>query len=318
MAAPLASAAMASPSLFDAHSPEAHAIADLFTETLAVCGVILTVVTGLILWCVVRFRAKGAAMPPQTHGDRRLEIAWTVLPLLVVAWLFFLTTQAAKRTDAGDAREPDLTVVAHQWWWEARYRSGAVTANEIHVPVGVSLYVEIQSADVIHDFWVPQLARKIDATPGHPTHVWMQADAPGTYTGACAEYCGAEHAWMRIAVIAEPPSDFEAWERGVLSPATAPETPEAARGARLFADKTCARCHGILTSGADTRPRVAPDLTHVGGRQTLAAGLLANNLENLTSWLKNPQALKPGSHMPSLQLTGEEARDLALYFEGLR
>jgi cytochrome c oxidase subunit 2 len=309
---------MASPSLFDAHSPEAHATLDLFTLTLVVCAVILALVAGLLGWCVVRYRARGAELPPQTHGHRGLEVAWTALPLLVVVWLFFLTTRTAARTEPEAARTPDLTVIAHQWWWEARYRSGAVAANEIHVPVGQSLYIEIRSADVIHDFWVPQLARKIDATPGHTTHVWMQADAPGTYPGACAEYCGTQHAWMRIVVVADAPADFEAWEKRQLSPAAEPETPDAARGARLFADKTCARCHGILTAGPDTRPRVAPDLTHLGGRQTLAAGVLANTPENLAAWLKDPQSFKPGSHMPSLQLTSEDARDLAVYFEGLR
>src|SRR5215467_707777 len=317
-------AAMASP--FDVHSPEARAIADLFTETLLVCAVILLIVTGLVVWCAVRFRARGAGEPPETHRDKRLEIAWTVGPRLVLVGLFVLTSKTVGATDPSSNRPPDLTVIAHQWWWEVRYRSGASTANEIHIPVKRDLLVEIRSADVIHDFWVPQLARKIDATPGHPTHVWMQADAPGTYLGACAEYCGTQHAWMRISVVAQSPDEFAAWEKGVLPPSPAPSTEAATRGARLFQAKTCVRCHDLrlsvgfnppLTplSSPIEGPRAGPDLTHLAGRETLGAGVLVNDKDGLTRWLKDPQAIKPGSHMPGFQLTDDEVADFVAYFE---
>ena len=230
-----------------------------------------------------------------------------------------LTARTMAASDVPPGREPDLTIIAHQWWWEVRYRSGAVTANEIHVPVGRNLVLAIQSADVIHDFWVPQLARKIDATPGHPTFLTMQVDKAGTYLGACAEYCGTEHAWMRITVIADESMRFDEWERHQRDPAPSPATEAAVRGREAFQEMTCARCHGIAQADALTdRPRVAPDLTHLAERRTLAAGLLDNNPDTLARWLKDPQALKPGSHMPSLQLTGPQVDDLVAYFEALK
>ena len=309
----------ASTSPFDAHSSEARAIAQLFTQTLVVCAAIMLVVIGLVAYCIVKFRAKaGANEPPQIHGHTRLEIAWTVLPFLIELGLFFLTVRTMSATDpATEGRSPDLTIIAHQWWWEVRYPSGVVTANEIHIPVGKQLYVELQSADVIHDFWVPQLARKIDATPGRPTHFWMAADDPGTYSGACAEYCGAEHAWMRIRVVGQSAEDFTAWQNHELTPGVSPALGSgASRGAKLFRERTCVKCHAV--AGASEDARVAPDLTHVAERDTLAAGLLVNNPNNLAAWLKNPQALKPGSHMPSLQLDDKEVSDLVTYFETLR
>ncbi len=312
--------AVASP--WGAQSPEARAIADLFTQTLGICGVIFVIVAGLVGYCVVKFRAKqdGTGVqkePSQIEGHKRLEIAWTIAPLLIVVALFALTARTMAATDPPADRAPDVTVIGHQWWWEARYPSGAVTANEIHIPVGKAWLVEVQSADVIHDFWVPALARKIDATPGHPTHVWMQADTAGRYGGTCAEYCGSQHAWMRIVVVADAPANFEAWQRGQNTVASAPVSEAAARGASLFASKTCVQCHAIETSPTAPRPSVAPDLTHLAARKTLAAGLLDNTPDALGRWLRDPQSIKPGSHMPSLKLTDGEVADLVAYFGGL-
>src|SRR5579883_109032 len=178
---------------FDPHSPEARAISSLFGQTLMVCAAIGVVVAVLVGWCVVRYRARaGDAEPSQVHGHRWLEIGWTLVPLVIVVWLFGQTASAMGTSDPPPDREPDLVVVGHQWWWEARYPSGVVTANEIHVPAGKELIVRVESADVIHDFWVPQLGRKVDATPGRPVFVRLEADAPGTYLGACAEYCGTQ------------------------------------------------------------------------------------------------------------------------------
>jgi cytochrome c oxidase subunit 2 len=305
---------------FAAHSPQARSIARVFEETLAVSGAVFFVVATFVAICVVRFRAREhAAEPPQTLGHRGLEVAWTVGPLLVVSLLLVRTAQTMAATDPPADREPDLTIVAHQWWWEARYRSGAVTANEIHVPVGRNLLVAVESADVIHDFWVPQLGRKIDAIPGHPAHVWMQADEPGTYAGACAEYCGDEHAWMRIAVVAEAAVDFDAWERHIREPAAAPSNAAALRGATTFRQSTCVDCHRIAgVDGASGGSHAAPDLTHLADRKTLAAGVLANDRDHLVLWLEDPQRFKPESHMPSLQLTDAQADDLASYLETLR
>ncbi len=303
---------------FDPHSPEARAISGLFLQTLFVCGAIGLLVAVLVGWCVVRYRARpGDPEPPQTHGHKWLEIGWTLGPLVVVVWLFGLTANAMGATDRPPDREPDLVVTGHQWWWEARYPSGLITANEIHVPAGKELLVRVESADVIHDFWVPQLGRKIDAIPGHPSYVWMEADAPGTYLGACAEYCGSQHAWMRIVVVAHAPDEMSAWERHEEEPAPVPATAAAARGAALFQDKTCVKCHAIGGMGGE-QARVAPDLTHLAERTTLGAGVIANDPPGLARWLREPQVVKPGSHMPDLNLGDEEVGDLVSYFETLR
>jgi cytochrome c oxidase subunit 2 len=302
---------------FAGQSLEARAIGELFTETLVICAVILAVVTGLVGFCIARFRAKdGAAEPAQLDGHARLEIVWTAVPLLIVVALFVLTARTMGATDPPADRAPDLTVIGHQWWWEVRYPSGAVTANEVHVPIGRSVLVELRSADVIHDFWVPSLARKIDANPGRPNHFWISADRAGVYDGACAEFCGAQHAWMRIRVVAESAADFAAWEQRQLAPAPAAAGEREARGRALFKDLTCVRCHGI--AGVSPDPRVAPELTHLAGRSTLAAGVLENTPANLAAWLQDPQAWKPGSHMPSLKLSDAQVADLVAYFETLR
>jgi cytochrome c oxidase subunit 2 len=304
---------------FVGHSAEARAMADLLVQTLVVCGVILAVVVGLVATCIVRFRARaGAPEPAQIHGHTRLELVWTLIPVAIVVLLFVLTARTMGATDPPPpARAPDLTVIGHQWWWEVRYPSGVVTANEIHIPVGQELFVELQSADVIHDFWVPALARKIDANPGRPNHFWISADQAGVYDGTCAEYCGAQHAWMRIRVIADAPADFAAWQRRELQPAAPPAAGgSAARGQALFTALTCVRCHAV--AGVTPDVRVAPDLTHLAARQTLAAGLLENNATTLAAWLHDPQGWKPGSHMPDLRLSADQVADLVAYFETLR
>ena len=208
--------------------------------------------------------------------------------------------------------------MAHQWWWEAKYASGAVTANEIHIPVGQRVALRLESADVIHDFWVPELGRKMDIIPGRPSTMWIEADSAGTYEGACAEYCGVQHAWMRILVIAQSPEDFAAWERHELekAPAPAPADADATRGASLFASMTCVSCHAI--DGTTATARYAPDLTHVAERRTLGAGVLVNTAANLGRWLKNPQDIKDGCHMPNAQLSDAQVQGLVAYFETLR
>jgi cytochrome c oxidase subunit II len=316
---------------FDAHSPETRAIASLFTETLLVCAVIFVVVTGLVGYCVVRFRARpGDAEPRQIDGHRRLEILWTIIPCLIVLGLFGLTDRAMALSDAPPDRDPDIVIIGHQWWWEARYPNGAVTANEIHIPAGKDLVVRVESADVIHDFWAPRLGRKVDATPGHPVTIQIQSDTPGLFHGACAEYCGAQHAWMRFDVIAESSRDFETWVAHQASGAgPLPSVPAAfgtpsddpiARGAKLFAERTCVDCHAVRGHEPDGRKpaTVAPDLTHFASRRSLGAGVLPNTSSDLFVWLKYPQSVKPGCHMPSLRLSNAEAEDLVAYLEVLQ
>jgi cytochrome c oxidase subunit 2 len=297
-------------------STAAHAIAALFTQTLVICGVIFLVVAVLVTLCLVRFREGNGREASEVDGNKRLEIAWTIAPVLVLVLLLILTARTMSVVDPPPDHDADLTIVAHQWWWEVRYASGAIAANEIHIPVGKRLVLAVESADVVHDFWVPDLARKIDATPGHPVSIWLEADHPGTYLGACAEYCGAEHAWMRILVVADAPDDFAAWENKQQKHAEPPVDLAAARGLQVFRQKTCQNCHDV--AGAAAGAHVAPDLTHLAGRTTLGAGVLENSPDNLKKWLVQPSAWKPASHMPDVQLSDGEVSDLVTYFETLR
>lgn len=304
--------------VFNPTSPEARAISDLFLAVLVICAVILAIVAGLVAYSLVRCRARpGSGEPRQVFGSHRLEILWTVVPCLVLVWIFTLTVRAMRLSDPAGSEPPDLIVVGHQWWWEAQYPKLAVTtANELHIPVGQRLSVQLESADVIHDFWVPQLARKMDAIPGITNHLWLQAEKAGTYLGACAEYCGAEHAWMRFRVVAQSRAEFAAWATRQAQPAAVPGKGPAEHGRELFLQMTCASCHAI--QGVSAVTNVAPDLTHVTSRSTLGSEVVQNTPADLARWLKNPQAVKPGCRMPNLNLTEAQVNDLVSFLEGLR
>jgi cytochrome c oxidase subunit 2 len=214
-------------------------------------------------------------------------------------------------------RKPDLKVIGHQWWWEAEYpQSGVITANEIHIPIGKDLLVEVDGYDVIHDFWVPELGRKIDAVPGHPNHIWIRADEPRVYQGVCAEFCGSEHTWMRMIVVAEPQAAFDAWQTAQLATPPQPSGGAAAEGLELVKTESCLNCHAI--SGLPGHKNIGPDLTHIASRRILASGAIDNSPENLFKWLKDPESIKPESHMPNFQLSDDRANALVAYMETLK
>lgn len=230
---------------------------------------------------------------------------------------FAIQTMTSVQAAPAEGQEPDLVITGHQWWWEAYYpASGAVAANEIHIPSGQKLLVRLESADVIHDWWVPRLGRKMDAIPGQGNLVWMEAREPGTYLGACSEFCGAQHAWMRIQVIAHSPADFADWEQAQLQTPAAPTDALVRRGEALFTQKTCANCHTV--AGTEAQANVGPNLTHVASQETLLTGILENTPNNLARWLKNPQAIKPGAHMPDFLLTPDEINALVAYLQSLK
>jgi cytochrome c oxidase subunit 2 len=236
---------------------------------------------------------------------------------LIVIMLFAMTARTMSFSDPGPVPKPDLVVVGHQWWWEVKYPdSGVITANEIHIPVGKALSVELQSADVLHEFWVAELSRKMTTVPGHPNHIWLQADKPGTYLGVCSEFCGTQHAWMRFTVVAEEASKFTAWQQAQLQPAFAPTSDAAAKGLALFQQKTCASCHAI--EGTGLAARVGPDLTHFASRRQLGAGVAENSTDALRHWLANPQDLKPGVKMPNFKFTDDELSALTAYLGALQ
>jgi cytochrome c oxidase subunit 2 len=310
---------MHSSNALDPHSPQARAIYDLGIVSTIVFVLIFLIVAGAIVYAIFRFRAReGEPEPKQFAGSERVEIIWTVIPFLIVVLLFVLTLRGMNRADPPPAPSPDLVVTGHQFWWEAQYpASGAVTANEIHIPVGKPLSVQLDSKDVLHEFWVPELARKMTTVPGQPNHIWLQADKPGVYIGTCSEFCGTQHAWMRILVVADEPSKFEEWQRAQLHPGQAPTSDAATRGLALFQTSTCISCHAIRgVTGADAH--VAPDLTHVASRRQLAAGILENTPANMRRWLKNPQHIKPGVLMPDFNYTDQQLDQLGTYLESLR
>jgi cytochrome c oxidase subunit 2 len=310
--------------LFHPVSHQAHAISVLFAFVLILSAVVFAGIVAVVAFIIWRFRHRraGADEPRRVFGHRKLEIVWTAIPVATVALLFALTLGAMRASDPATPpdRTPDVVLVAHQWWWEIRYPSARVTtANDLHLPAGTQQLLELQSADVIHDFWVPRLGRKIDVVPGRPVRLWLAADSAGTYAGACAEYCGAEHAWMRLRVTAQPPAQFASWlaEQQRPAPASATNDTLAAQGAALFANLTCVNCHAVRGTPYDTA-RVGPDLTHVATRPTLAAERLPNTPENLRRWMQAPDVMKPGSYMPNLHLSEHDLDRLVAYLLTLR
>lgn len=299
-------------------SPQAQGIEHLFLFTLAVCAVIFTVVSGLVVYSSFHFRDKPGKREPQySFGNKKLEIIWTAIPLAILLILFGSTWNTMRAVDPPPAAQPDVIVTARQWWWDVSYpKAGVVTANELHLPTNRDMSIRILTGDVIHDFWVPQLTRKMDAIPDLTNHIWIRAERPGVYQGECAEYCGAQHAWMRFRVISESVADFALWERAQAMPAAMPAGDEAARGGERFQQLTCANCHQIRGTAANGR--VAPDLTHFGSRKMLAAERLVNTPENVSEWLRNPAAFKPGCKMPNLQLPDTDIQSLTAYLESLQ
>ena len=284
-----------------------------------ICLAIFLLVAGLVTYAGWRFRDRpGATEPKQIFGSTRWEMAYLIPPVLLLSVVFAFTLRVMHTSDPpGQASGDDIVVTGHQWWWEVRYpKLGITTANEIHIPAGQDVQFGFESADVIHDFWVPELGRKIDMIPGRHAKIWLAADHPGTYLGACAEFCGKEHAWMRIRVIADDQATFAAWAARQSRQGANPTADAQLRGQHDVMTYSCANCHSI--AGTSARGRVGPDLTHLGSRQTLAAGRLENTPERLSAWLHDPDEFKPGSHMPNLRLTDEQRSDIVQYLETLK
>lgn len=299
-------------------SPQARSIFNLGVVATIIFAVIFIIVAGIIVYALMRFRwREGEPDPHQLAGNRLVEIIWTVVPCVIVAALFTLTARAMYLSDPPPAPTPDLIVTGHQWWWEARYpQSDLVVANEFHIPVGKAFSVQLESADVLHEFWLPELARKITAVPGHPNHMWIEADKPGTYLGICSEFCGTQHAWMHFLLIAETEAEFDAWQQAQLKPAAHPVSDLATKGHALFMQNNCVNCHAI--NGTTANSRIAPDLTHFASRRQLGSGVADNTPENLRRWLADPQQVKPGVKMPGYKFTDEQIAQLVAYFETLK
>jgi cytochrome c oxidase subunit II len=316
---------VSTPSIFAPASTPAFAIRDLSWFVLGICAVIFVVVAGLLTYSLIRFRRRpgeDGGEPPQVYGSNQIELAWTVVPVLIVVVLFLAT---ARYIFGIEGLEPPpnalrVTVVGHQWWWEIRYPDlGIVTANELHVPVSdpaerTPTFLTLQSADVIHSFWVPQLAGKMDVIPNKTNRVWIDPRTPGLYVGQCAEFCGVQHAGMLLRVFVHPTDEFAAWVAAQQAPAT--DDPAVRAGRELFQSVACINCHTVR--GTPANGIFGPDLTHLMSRSTLGAGVATNAPENLRDWIDNPDALKPGALMPAMKLSHADLDQLVAYLLTLR
>jgi cytochrome c oxidase subunit II len=294
--------------------PDAAAIAWLTWLMTGVFTAVFVLVLVLMVIALFRRGNGGGNRPPL--GPRGFIVGGGVaLPLLILIPLYVvsLETSAKLRAPTGQLT---IRVVGHQWWWEVHYPDhDIVTANEIYIPAGQNVRLELVSADVIHSFWVPSLHGKRDMIPGLMNPFWLRAASPGVYRGQCAEYCGTQHAHMAFHVVALPPERFAGWLEARQRPRpVAAETPES-RGQQVFLRAGCARCHAIR--GTAARGNLGPDLTHVGSRQSLGAGRLPNTRGNLLGWVADAPSLKPGIHMPKSYLASDDLFDLVTYLESL-
>jgi cytochrome c oxidase subunit 2 len=295
--------------------PAASSVAGLWWPMLFAATAVFAFVAGMLLLAAARGRrrteeqAKGAA----AWGEPFILIAGVLVSgAILVGFFVFSLGRMQALADGGRRTKLTVAVVGHDWWWEVRYPNGAVSANEIHIPTGVPVRLELTTDDVIHSFWVPRLGPKTDMIPGQRNSLWLEASEPGVYRGQCAEFCGLQHANMIIRVVADTPPDFEQWVGGQAQPAA----PSAARGQGVFETQTCAGCHRIRGTAADGN--AGPDLTHFGGRATIGAGVLPMSGENLRRWITNPQSVKPGAAMPPTTLAPDQLAALVTYLEGLR
>ena len=312
-------------SALDVHGASAISIKDLILLIVVVCSVVWTMVMVALIFALWRKRGRQERPLNVNPGTERrmtisvlLAVAATVIIISAFTVLSFLVTRGLNV-----AGNEDLTIKVRglQWWWGIEYFGSAAdqrfeTANEIHIPVGRNVRLQLEGIDVIHSFWVPSLAGKQDLVPGRPNELIIRAERAGVYRGQCAEFCGLQHAHMAFFVIAEEQSAFDEWVRSQRQDALAASDEEVISGREAFMAKQCAACHTIRgTSASGTS---GPDLTHVGGRKYIAAGLLETTRGSLAAWIADPQTLKPGNNMPMVPLNAEELRSISAYLASLK
>jgi cytochrome c oxidase subunit 2 len=303
-------------SFLDAKGSEADRVAGVWWLMFGLAAAVYIVVAGCILYAATRGRRRRG--PARLHDNWFIWIGGVIAPVFILAVLAVVTVDATSALRTSTPGQLRIDVTGKLWWWEVRYPGrGVVTANEIHIPRGTPVSLHLTSDNVIHSFWVPELAGKMDTIPGQPNDLEFTADTVGRFQGRCAEFCGLQHAHMGVDVIVDTPSDFGRWlarrERVPLEPASE----EAARGQLVFQRQACAGCHTIR--GTDSRGTIGPDLTDVGSRRLLGAGAILNTPENMRDWIRDSQAIKPGITMPSfLSLPDRDIAALAAYLESLK
>ena len=310
---------MSPTNIFAPASTSAHAIVQLSIFVVAIAVAIFAVVGGLLAYAVVKFRKRrqgDGREPAQIYGSTRIELAWTVIPILIVFVLFLASARVIFSVQA--APHPpgalEVTVIGHQYWWEYRYPGqNVVTANELHVPAGERTLLTLLSADTDHSFWVPRLAGKTDLIPNHPNTMWIEPSETGLYLGQCAQYCGTQHGKMLLRVYVQTRAEFDAWIRAQAAPA---RTDEVSEGRRIFEQTACINCHAV--AGTPANGRFGPDLTHLMSRETIGAGIARNTPENLRRWILRPDDFKRGSLMPAMGLTDSQLDAITTYLTSLR
>ena len=313
------------PSIFSPASTPADSIYHLSLFVMAICGAIFITVFSLLVYSAVKFRRRpddDGREPAQIYGSNQVELAWTVIPILIVVVLFLATARVIHAVE--DARFPagttEITAVGHQFWWEFQYREqGFIAANELHIPVSdtkhpTPTHITLLSADTDHSFWVPMLAGKTDLIPNRENSMWVDPHETGTYVGQCAQYCGTEHAKMLLRVVVQSREDFDRWAAEQRQPAV--QAGNVAHGRQVFEATACVNCHTI--TGTNAHGKFGPDLTHLMSRETIAAGAALNNRESLRSWIKDPDTIKPGSLMPAMQLDEQDQDAITDYLLSLR
>jgi cytochrome c oxidase subunit II len=313
------------PNIFRPESTPADSIFHLSMLVLTITGLIFVVVFSLIVYSIVRYRrgrSEDHREPPQVYGSNQVELAWTVIPVLIVLVLFLATARVIHSIQ--DALPPSqavqVTVIGHQFWWEFRYPElGIVTANELHVPASdpshpTPTFINLLSADTDHSFWVPRLAGKTDLIPNHPNKTWIDPRETGLYLGQCAQYCGVEHAKMLLRIYVDSQEQFDNWVQTQKTAAASDSSVEAGR--RVFESTGCINCHTVR--GTVANGRFGPDLTHLMSRDTIASGVAPNTLENLRKWIQNPDSIKEGSLMPAMKLSDDALDALVAYLGTLR
>jgi|GraSoi_2013_60cm_1033757.scaffolds.fasta_scaffold00033_9 cytochrome c oxidase subunit 2 len=311
--------------IFAPVSTPAHSIIGLSLFVLAVTAAIFVIVAGLLVYCVVRFANRAdddGREPPQVYGSNQVELAWTVIPILISVVLFMATARviASVQKAARPADAIQVIAIGHQFWWEYRYPDlKVVTANELHVPVSdpahpTPTFITLLSADTDHSFWVPRLAGKTDLIPNHPNTMWIDPQQTGLYLGQCAQYCGTQHAKMLLRVYVQSREEFDRWIEEQSQPAQA--SAAVSEGQHIFQTTACINCHAVNGTVGDGR--FGPDLTHLMSRETIASGAAPNTPENLRLWIQNPDAIKPGSKMPAMGLSDPELDALTAYLATLR
>ncbi len=299
---------------------EAVRISHLWWTMFTVCTIVWFAVAIATLLAIRRGRSRRAAAD-ERRLSRNVAIA-TIISFVALVGLLFqsvITGQSLEDLASNDALH--IQVTGNQWWWDVQYENPVAgnwvtTANEIHLPVGKPVVLDLLSNDVIHSLWIPNLQGKIDLIPGHHNVLVLEADREGVYRGQCAEFCGIQHAKMALVVVAEPPDRFEKWLSASRAPASAPATPEQVRGKDLVERGPCAMCHNI--TGTMAGARSAPDLTHFASRSTIGAGSVPNTRGYLAGWIMDPQHIKPGNRMPVPGLRDGELQDMLAYLETLK